>query len=232
MRRSLLALALSLLILAASNDVLAQQRMTTLRRVQGSDARRGKYNVAWVQLTQRFATPAVRARVNADLEREARGYICEPSADRERVRSYEAEYGMEVTHLSARLLGIMTTHDVFCGGAHPSHGPGSLLYDLRTGRRLSVEGEMADSAGFRRFVARRALAAKPRNAGECSDVYTLENLAETGYVYLLTNRGLTATQDYPHVIQACGYDTRIAYADLARFLKPSSPLRTLVARRP
>ncbi|HEU4557521.1 MAG TPA: hypothetical protein VFS20_06715, partial [Longimicrobium sp.] len=102
MRRTFLVFALSLLTLAASMDVAAAQRgMTTIRRTQGSDARRGKYSVAWVQLTQRFANAPVRARVNADLEREARRHICEADPDPRRARNFDATYGMEVTYLSA-----------------------------------------------------------------------------------------------------------------------------------
>jgi hypothetical protein len=228
MRRFSFALVLSLLALAASAAPCAAQPMTRVQRIHGND-RHGKYDITWVRLTERFADRAVRARVNADLEREARTHICDP--DPERTRSLEAEFEMKVTYLSPRLLGISTAEDSFCGGAHPIHGPGALLYDLRTGRRLTVEAEMTDPRAFRRFVARRALAAAPRDAGECASEYTAEALAGTGYIYVLKDRTLTATQDYPNVIMACGYATDIPYADILRFVKPGSPLRTLAARR-
>ncbi len=228
MRRISILLALPLLALAASADVsAAQPGMTTVRRIHGND-QRGKYDIAWVRLTERFSNAVVRARVNADLEREARSRICDP--DPQRVRSLAAEFEMEVTYLSARLLGIRTTEFVSCGGAHPTHGPGALLYDLRTGRQLAVENQVADPEAFGRFVARRALAARPRNPGECAGAYTLDPLGQTGYIYLLKSRTLTAIQDYPHVMKACAYETEIPYADIVRFLKPGSPLRTLVLR--
>jgi hypothetical protein len=232
MRRVSILLALSLLALAASADVLAaqQQGMTRAQRIRGND-HRGKYDIAWVRLTERFSNAAVRARVNADLEREARSHICDRAPNAEQLRYYEAEYAMEVTYLGPRLLGIKAFRFLTCGGPSPSKGTTALLYDLRTGRRLTVEDEMADPRAFRRFVARRVLAARPHDAGECADLYTLEDLTRTGYIYLVTARTLQASQDYPNVVQACGYDVDIAWADVVRFLKPGSPLRTLVPGR-
>ncbi|HEX9939205.1 MAG TPA: hypothetical protein VGB15_18830 [Longimicrobium sp.] len=231
MRRISILLTLPLLALAASAGDCVAQGMTRVQRIQGSD-QRGRYDIAWVRLTERFPNAAVRARVNADLEREARSHICDRAPDRERRRHYEAEYEMKVTYLSPRLLGISTREFISCGGAHPNHGPGALLYDLRTGRQLVVENQVADPEAFGRFVARRALAARPRNPGECVDAYTLDPLGETVYIYLLKNRTLTAIQDYPHVMKACAYETEIPHADIVRFLKPGSPLRALVVRRP
>jgi|GEM_PF-2418343 len=228
MRRPFLLLALSLPLLASWPRAGAAQA-TTARSIEGQDER-GKYQIAWVRLAEGAADPAVRRSVNAELEREARAHLCDPEADPERRRHLEAWYEMEVTYRSPRLLGIRTLMDSWCGGASPSNGPGSLLYDLRTGRRIEVEGEMADPPAFRRFVARRALAAAPRDAEECAELYTLEQLAATGYVYTLNARGLTATQSYARVMMACGYDTEIPHADVVRFLKPGSPLRTLPAR--
>lgn len=228
MRRISILLALPLLALAASAGDCVAQAMTRVQRIHGSD-QRGKYDIAWVRLTERFSNAGVRARVNADLEKEARSRICDP--DPQRVGSLAAEFEMEVTYLTARLLGIRTREFVSCAGAHPTHGPGALLYDLRTGRRLAVENQVADPEAFGRFVARRALAARPRNAGECAEAYnTLDPRGETGYIYLLKNRTLTAIQDYPHVMKACAYETEIPHADIVRFLKPGSPLRTLVLR--
>ena len=50
---------------------------------------------------------------------------------------------------------------------------------------------------------------------------------------VLQKRGLdyeTLKKLNPRVIMACAYDTRIPHADIIRFAKPGSPLRTLVKR--
>lgn len=228
MRPSVLLLCLAPLVLAVwARDGAAQA--TTRRSIKGHDER-GKYQVTWVRLAEGAADPVARRAVNADLEREARAHICDPEADPQRRRYLEAWYEMEVTYRSPRLLGIRTSMELWCGAASPSGGPGLLLYDLRTGKRIEVESEMADPRAFRHFVARRALAAVPGDAGECAELYTLEELARTGYVYALGARGLTALQHYPRVVMACGYDTEIPYADIMRFVKPGSPLRTLAPR--
>ncbi|HEX8245851.1 MAG TPA: hypothetical protein VF541_20220 [Longimicrobium sp.] len=198
-----------------------------MQRSRGND-QHGRYDVAWIRLTERVATPAVRRRVNADLEREARSRICE--ADPQRREHLDAWFEMKVTYLGPRLLGVSTAEDVFCGGAYPNHGTRALLYDLRTGARIDLEEQMVDPRAFRRFIARRALAAAPRDAEECSSEYTADRLAHTGYIYILRGRTLTATQDYPHVIQACAYETAIAHADVLRFVKPGSPLLSLRPR--
>jgi hypothetical protein len=225
MRRFLLLLSISPLLLTARAGAA---QATTVRSIEGND-QRGKYEISWVRLADGAADAAVRRRVNADLEREAKSHACDPEPDPERRRDLEAWYEMEVTYRSPRLLGIRTLMELWCGGASPSSGPGALLYDLRTGRRIELEEEMADPGAFRRFVARRALAAAPSEPAECVELYTLEQLAGTSYVYTLNARGLTASQSYPRVINACGYDTEIPYADVVRFVKPGSPLKSLAS---
>lgn len=238
MRWSFLALAISLLLVPAARDGAAQAsdgaprpgagpaQPATVMRIRGKDER-GRYEIGWVRLADGVGDPAARDRVNADLEREARSHVCGPEPDPERRKYLEAWYEMEVTYLSPRLLGVSTSMELWCGGGSPAGGPGALLYDLRTGRRIELEEEMADPGAFRRFVARRALAAAPEDAGDCADLYTLDELAATGYVYVLNEHGLTAMQSYPRVVMACGYDTKIPYADVVRFAKPDSPLRSL-----
>jgi hypothetical protein len=227
MRRILLLLALSSLLLAAWARAGAAQA-TTVRSIKGQDER-GKYQIAWVRLAEGAAAPAVRRSVNADLEREARDHACDPEPNPERRRYLQAWYEMEVTYRSPRLLAIRTSMELWCGPS-PVSGPRLLLYDLRTGKRIEVEQEMADPRAFRRFVARRALAAAPRGADHCAELYTLQELTRTSYVYILNARSLTASQEYPRVMMSCGYDTEIPYADIMRFVKPGSPLRTLPTR--
>jgi len=223
MRRSALLLPLCLLSLAAFHGDCVAQPTTRTVRIAGKD-QRGKYDISWLQLTTRFPGP-VRARVNTDLEKEARAHIC-PANTGEHL---DAEFSMKLTYLSPDLLGVSTAEDSFCGGAHPVHGTRGLLYDLRTGARLEVEQEMARAEAFRRFVDRRVLAARPSDTSEeCAEVNKQQSW---GYIYILEPRGLSVTQDYPNVIMACGYTTDIPYADIIPFLKPSSALRTLVPSR-
>jgi len=221
MRRLALLIALYLLSLVGAAADCAAQPMTRMLRTGGKD-QRGKYDIMWLQLTGRFAYAAVRARVNADLEKEARSHICPANAG----EYLGSEFSMKVTYLSPYLLGISTFEFSTCGGASPVHGTRALLYDLRTGRRIEVENEMADTRAFRRFVDARVFASQPGDAGECADAYK----SGTGYIYILNARTLSVTQDYPNVIMACGYTTEIPHADIIRFLEPGSPLRTLAAR--
>lgn len=219
MRRLTLALAMATTF-AAVGDAAAQG-MTTTRHIRGDDAR-GKYDIAWLRLTERFPDAAVRARVNRDLEAEARSHICDPG-DRS---SRDAEFSMRVSYLSARLLGVSTQEFVFCGGAYPNHGTRGLIYDLRTGRRIELEREMADSAAFRRFRDQRVEAARPADAEECPHTGEYQS-----YIYVLKPGNLSVTQDFPNMIKACAYETLIPHADLIPYLKPTSPLRALPARR-
>lgn len=219
MRRLTLALAMTLSVSTAVDA--AAQGMTATRRIRGDDAR-GKFDVAWVRLTERFPDAAVRARVNRDLEREARSHICRPGDG----RHLEAEFSMEVSYRSARLLGVSTFEFVYCGGAYPTHGTRGLMYDLRTGRRLEVEQEVADSAAFVRFRDARVETARPDDTEDCPHPGEYHS-----YIYILKPGNLSVTQDFPNVIQACAYETLIPHADLIRYLKPASPLRALVASR-
>lgn len=226
MRR--LSLVLCLILLAAARDAAAAQGMTRVERLRGSD-QRGRYDLSWVALTQRFANAAVRARVNRDLEREARQHLCEPGDAP--VAHLSSEFEMAVTYVDSRLLGVRTAEFVACGGAHPSIGPGALLFDLRTGRRIDLEGEMVVPRAFRGFVAQRAAAAAPHDAAECTELYTADELVADGFIYFLEARTLRAVPNYPQVVLACGFDTEISHADVIRFLKPASPLRWLARAR-
>jgi hypothetical protein len=218
-RRIALLLALSLLPLAALAADCAAQPLTRTQRIAGKDER-GKYDITWLQLTERAAGAAVRARVNTDLEKEARSHICRPNDG----RNLDAWYEMRVTYLSRHVLGVSAAEFISCGGPSPSHGTRALLYDLRTGSRIEVETEMAERRAFRRFVDRRVFANLPRDAGECADVY---KQGTWGYIYILNARTLAVSQDYPNVVKACGYATDIPHADIVRFLRPTSALRTL-----
>jgi hypothetical protein len=219
MRR--LTLTLAMTWFAATAADAAAQGMTTTRRIRGDDAR-GKYDVAWVRLTERFPDAAVRARVNRDLEREARSHICRAGDG----RHLEAEFSMEVSYRSTRLLGVSTMEFVFCGGAYPTHGTRGLMYDLRTGRRLEVEQEVADSAAFARFRDARVEAARPDDAEDCPHAGEYWS-----YIYILKPGNLSVTQDFPNMIKACAHETLIPHADLIPYLKPASPLRALGPRR-
>lgn len=219
MRRSTLALVMTLLAATAADA--AAQGMTTTRRIRGNDAR-GKYDIAWVRLTERFPNAAVRARVNRDLEREARSHICGPGDRSNR----EAEFSMAVSYRSAHLLGVSTMEFVYCGGAYPNHGTRGLMYDLRIGRRIELEQEMADSLAFVRFRDARVEASRPADAEDCPHVGEY-----VSYIYILKPGNLSVTQDFPNMIKACAYETLIPHADLIRYLKPASPLRALVASR-
>lgn len=226
MRRLLLLLAVSPLFLAVPTRTAAAQAVV-VERSRGQDER-GTHDIAWVRLRDGAGDPAARERVNAALKREALLHVCHPEPDAERRRHQEAWYEMEVTYRSPRLLGIRTSMEIYCGGV--GLGTGALLYDLRTGKRIELEDEMADPPAFRRFVAIRALEAAPGDAGDCAELYTLDQLAKTRYVYVLGERSLTAVQDYPRVALACAHETELAYADVVRFARPGSPLRSLGER--
>jgi hypothetical protein len=225
LRMPRLSAFLCLALLASTTHASAQ--LTRVRRLQGSD-RRGHFDLSWIELTERAASATVRARVNADLEREARLRLCEPGDGA--AKDLSSEFETRLTHLDARLLSLATSEFVVCGGAHPNHIPTALLYDLRTGRRIDVEAEMVSPRAFRRFVARRAAAVAPHR-NDCRDAYSADQLNGTGFIYLLSQRTLNAVPDFAQVSLACGFDVEIPWADVAPFVKSASPLRWLARRR-
>lgn len=226
MKKVILSLAFIIFCSSAYGDILPRYSIT--KQLRGND-KHGKFNIKWVELTPKFKNNVVRKQINKELEKYAKGYICEADqSERERMSS---TFEMKVTFLSEQILGVKTINDTFCGGPYPDHSPGSLIFNLRTGRRIEIESEVQDQITFRSFVVKKVLATVPKNSGECKEIYVEEDLKNTGYIYILDNQKLITIQDYPHVSQACAFETEIPYESITKFIKPGSVLETVMQNR-
>lgn len=217
---------LSLLLLALTTSVaVAAPALTTKKTIKGND-NRGRYDIDYVQLTPAFKNKVVRDRVNTALKGIARDNLCE--ANRQDRKHMYANMTMDVSLQNDAVLGLEYSYDNYCMGAHPNHGPGGLIYDLRDGKLLDVETEVRDGQALRRLVVEKIMANKDEEVyEECKFLYGQEELSAGYYIYVLKKDGVHVTPDFPHVAQACAYETTIPYSEVQPLLKDGSALESL-----
>jgi hypothetical protein len=207
-----------------STAALAAGALTTKATVKGKD-NRGSFNITYVQLTAAIKNKAGRLAVNKDVKKTALSYICE--ANPKNHKNMESNIAMQVSYVSQDLLGISYTTDYFCNGAYPDHTPMGAIYSIRTGKPLDVEKEVRDEAALRRLVVEKVMANLPKGddaVEDCNQMYGQDEFTAGYYTYVLKNGALTVSPDYPHVAQACGFDTDISLNDLKPLLKEGSDL--------
>ena len=146
-----------------------------------------------------------------------------PPADQPAI-FYDASY--EIAYLDARLVSVVFSIASYEGGAHPNGASVGLLFDFNRGRSLDLSDFLADP---RQVVA--DIAARCKQQAEAADWGLFDNpdfasvvsdvsswAADKDGIRILFNPYSVA----PYM--AGPHECRLAYAELARSLKPSGPL--------
>ncbi|HEY6968306.1 MAG TPA: hypothetical protein VJA94_03810 [Candidatus Angelobacter sp.] len=178
----------------------------------------------------RFPDTGVMIKVNEELGRELqkrRETVAECLEETDsRGRSWEEQ--VSVSLFSADVLSIVRRSDYYCGGNHPNTVLEPLVYDLHTGKTLDlqdvfegqkesaplVDGTVPDGPSHRLLLQLFLRHHKIQEG--CADV---EYPPETALKIFFTARGLVVAPELPHVIQACGEEILIPYAELRTHLK-------------
>lgn len=196
-------------------------------------------------------TPKNAAAINAALRREDARVLSAAAECRASLREQTGRGSQDAWRRSVsigmagpRFLAIDLTDNYFCGGAYPSDGQTSLVFDLTTGKpvnwlaifppgargRLNTAGDGATLGlvAWPELTRRAAAEAQP----ECREAF-----AETDYsgfsITLDARAGtLVATPaEFPHVIQACAEPIRLTAAELQRLRFSPALTNALISAR-
>jgi hypothetical protein len=223
----------------------------------------GRFELPQVQLPDAAVAERLnRAIVAASFENEADWQqLSARQAVQRCLREYRAADGQGLTSLSYvvvhnehGLLTVAQTSEFL--GAYPSSDTRSLVFDVRTGRRLRMADLVRDTVALRNHwraaISQRVAAhlrAAPRDfADDTALVRELPELLHWNaatrqvafeanepsfYDFAVTRRGLTLTYSYglPHAIQAVEPETGFSFtfAELRSWLRTDGPLAALLA---
>jgi len=178
------------------------------------------------------ASPAI-ARVNAALRKtvpvkpEGADYL-ECSMQALGSNGYDGSYS-DVVSPAMITRGWLTASDASggdCGGAHPSSGVSSRVFDLRTGAEVDLWTWFAPDAvkttradGYTQHEVQPGLKRAVLARWKGDDKDCRDTIAEPdGWDLALTRLGLAFTPELPHVVQACADPIIVPYRALAPFL--------------
>ncbi len=178
------------------------------------------------------ASPAI-AKINAilarplDPKRDDSWFACV------RMAADSSPYGaddnelLEPTLITAKWLAINQHSDNFCGGAHPNSANDPRLFDLTSGSEINLFDWFNDKAVKREhfdgeaapFVTlqpafQRLVMAGWKSDSECREAVKNENY----WSVALTRSGFALTPNLAHVVQACGENFKLSFAEAAPYL--------------
>jgi hypothetical protein len=157
---------------------------------------------------------------------------CEPDVPAER-RQYQAR--ATVTYAAHNVFSVSIHASYDCGGAYPTNDADlSTTFDLLTGRSVSFRELWQDS---KRDVARIASIYRATLSAEditgCEQELSADTLAEYGFTYSLSKRGLAVQPSFPHVIEACAVPSILSFDSVRGLAAQGSVLaRVAAAERP
>ena len=133
----------------------------------------------------------------------------------------------EVTHLDARLAVIVFENWASGGGAHGFGGHQNLLFDWIQGRELKLSDIFSDPGTDVSAIAAQCMPLKKQAAEAGKEVDTESNVSPIVAdvtKWAPNERGLDIMFD-PYIIAGnVSLKCRLAYAELAKWLKPGGPL--------
>jgi hypothetical protein len=207
---------------------------------KGSDDR-GKYDMHYPVLTNKFSNEKIRDKVNAVIKKEVfNNQFCDVNPDN---RDMSSEVNVTIHHATPKILSFSIEYYQDCGGAHPNDGSRPYFFDLTTGNEIYMdedqvdgvkisrvlENQVSDMKVFRNFVIEKFLAGIPKDAdSECKSLYTREELSRASFQYTAMDKHLTVSSVYPQVVKACEYQIDIPYSQLKKFTKANSIFEKMI----
>ncbi len=185
-------------------------------------------SVATIELLEPGATiAAINGEFRKALPQNAAGLKAFYECNRQSLSGFaqEGEYSQRVepTLWTSRFLVVTTSENDSCGGAHPSFGQTSQIWDLQSGKIVDIvpwfTPDALDPAEHTATdkLQRVILAASAPSDADCKDAL------ETSHAYIIrpAKAGMVFVPDLPHVVQACADDIVVPYGKVQPFLSPA-----------
>jgi len=182
-------------------------------------------------------TPQARA-VNAQLDTLAASLRCDGPAERGATREFESH--AQVTYAANDVFSVRIRASYFCGGPYPTDGANlSVTYDLRTGRMVPWDALFAGYARNGPAIVRivlpgrfgAAARAPDEMSADCKELFSADELAERGFAYSLSPRGMEVETEFPHAFAACNELTTVPYARVRGYAAPGGILARIARSR-
>lgn len=177
-------------------------------------------------------TPAI-ARINATLaealdpRRDDSWFACIRMAGNSSSNGGDEQSLTEPRMISGKYLSVRQQIAGFCGGAHPDSTDVPLLFDLMSGREVTLfdwfneravkrehlEGEAAPFVTLQPAF-RKMLTTGWKADSECREAVASQDV----WSVALTRAGFVLAPDLPHVVQACGEEFTLSFAKAEPFL--------------
>jgi len=182
-------------------------------------------------------TPQARA-VNAQLDTLAASLRCDEPAGRGATHEFESH--AQVTYAANDVFSVRIRASYFCGGPYPTDGANlSVTYDLRTSTAVPWDALFAGYARNGPAIVRALLPgrfgaaarAPAEMSADCKELFSVDELAERGFAYSLSPRGMEVETEFPHAFAACNEQATVPYARIRGFAAPGGILARVARSR-
>jgi hypothetical protein len=188
----------------------------------------------WFPRLVRFGNQAVLRNINRQIDELTAEFGCD-GGDKHSYYKVRAR----VDYVNKGIFSIYASAAYYCGGTYPTNDSNiSLTFDLRTGKQVEFEELFTDyeankreilRAVFARQVARserliRTGSPKEETCEGNPDLYSLDNLEDSGFSFNFSRNGLKVQPQWPHVIEACAEIATVPYSRLIKFAAPDGLL--------
>jgi len=166
-------------------------------------------------------TPAIR-QINAQLRKPFEGnppewHECELIAGGGSSSGGWSE-SWEPKMFGRKWLSVTRYVETYCGGPHPDSWTSSHTYDLQSGREVDLSKWLNKSVGEAAFRRLLLDASGRGDDADCSEVVE-QSIEGFALDIELRRNGLAFTpNNLPHVVQACGDEAFISFAELRPYL--------------
>lgn len=211
-----------------------------------------RFNVSLPELT-RFPDRRIMTRINADLGSEfnenrlwAAAILSGGQFGSEKGGFYDTTVTVNV--LPPDVFAVLVQSSWYSGGAHPNDGDYTLHYDLRAGKRFTLENSFhtpegstteADVAGLLANLYQKHYPEPPDTVGgeDCRTILRrhiaatqdlIDTFAPRNSVLFLSREGLLIIPPLPHVYVGCGPPVTVPYKEIRPSIDKHSLLDRLI----
>ncbi|MGZ3695208.1 MAG: hypothetical protein ACXWQO_13795 [Bdellovibrionota bacterium] len=176
------------------------------------------YSINYLHLLA--AAPKVRAAINAKIESVVSAN--EEPCDEAKGSDFNGDV-TEVTVLPGQLLSLKAQQEGYCAkSAHPFGETQGLVFDLKSGKQLTLESQLKDgnTAPIDALLLKQAKEENGHEGG--ADGCDYEQMEVHAAQFALSQGTLTVWTQFPHAMQACDAEVKLPLFQIKDLLAPGS----------